>query len=158
MLFRSGFRGKNNLLITKKYGSYVVLGEIVTDMKIPPTPPNEESCLDCGACKTNCANSAIGLTGIDYTQCESKISQRKGILTTAEELAIRKAGLVWGCDYCQDSCPHNKSIARTTIPEFLLDIEPILTLENVEQLIQTRSYGYKGRKLLERNMEIINRK
>ncbi|MFZ2537511.1 MAG: QueG-associated DUF1730 domain-containing protein, partial [Oscillospiraceae bacterium] len=139
-----GFRGKNNLLITKKYGSYVVLGEIVTDMVLPISAPNEESCLDCGKCKTNCPNGAIGLSCVEYSRCVSNISQRKGELTADEILAIKRAGLAWGCDHCQDICPHNKLVATTPIKEFLQDVEPLLTKDNLDSLMKTRAYGYKG--------------
>ncbi|MEG0691915.1 MAG: DUF1730 domain-containing protein [Oscillospiraceae bacterium] len=152
-----GFRGKNNLLITKKYGSYVVLGEIVTDMQLPPSIANKESCLNCGQCKTNCPNGAIGLSSVNYSNCVSNISQRKGELTEDEVLAIRRGGFVWGCDHCQDSCPHNKSVSLTYIQEFIQDVEPILTKDNLDALIKTRSFGYKGKKLLERNLEIISK-
>lgn len=150
-----GFRGKNNLLITKQYGSYVVLGEIVTDMQLAKSVPNHESCLDCGLCKKNCPNGAIKLDTIDYSHCISAISQRKGTLTDEETAAIRRVGFAWGCDCCQDSCPHNLSVEKTTIREFLQDVEPVLTKANMDVLMQTRAFGYKGKKLLERNLEII---
>ncbi len=151
-----GFRGKNNLLITKKYGSYVVLGEIVTDMELPLSTPNEESCLDCGLCMKNCPNGAIGADCVDYSLCVSSISQRKGELTPDEILAMKRVGLAWGCDHCQDICPHNISVQTTPIEEFIEDVEPLLTKENMDSLMKTRSYGYKGKKLLERNLDIIN--
>lgn len=151
-----GFRGNNNLLITKKYGSYVFIGEIVTDMELEISKPNEESCLNCGLCKKNCPNSAIGNDGIDYKRCVSNISQRKGELDEDEILAIKRVGLAWGCDFCQDICPHNKSVEKTYIKEFLNDVEPVLTKENMDNLVKTRAYGYKGKKLLNRNLNIIN--
>lgn len=151
-----GFRGKNNLLITKEYGSYVLLGEIVTDMIIAPSVENKDSCLDCGECKNNCPNFAIGQSEVDYSLCVSSISQRKGELTNEEKSAIKRGGLAWGCDQCQEVCPHNKGITATHIQEFLNDVEPVLTNENMDKLMKTRAYGYRGRAVLERNLKIIN--
>lgn len=152
-----GFRGKNNLLITKDYGSYVLLGEIVTDMPLKPSTPNRESCLNCTQCEKNCPGKAIGQLSTDYTKCVSKLTQQKGELTLDEEAAIEQAALAWGCDRCQEVCPYNKLPKQTHLKAFLNDTAPLLTDENMSALIKTRAYGYKGEKLLKRNLEILKK-
>lgn len=157
-----GFRGENNLLITKEYGSYLLLGEIVTDLTAEYAAPCEKSCLSCGECARNCPNGAISVDGFDKMRCVSYISQKKGELTQDEAEALAKIGLAWGCDRCQEVCPHNTAAyadrrkAKPFAP-LTASIQPTLTYENMAELIKTHSYGYKGEAVLKRNLDIIGR-
>lgn len=161
-----GFLGKNGLLITKEYGSYVLLGEIVTDLEIEIDKPfKQKTCCQCMKCLFSCPNGAIlspcgnmnnTSINIDYSACMSEITQRKGELTPQEVELIRETGKVWGCDQCQDVCPHNSKVKPTKIQAFLDDIEPNLNYNNLDDLKKTRPYGYKGKTLLTRNLDIIN--
>lgn len=160
-----GFLGKNGMLINNEYGSYILLGEIVTDLEIEIDEPLEQkSCCQCMKCLFSCPNGAIlspcgdkenAEINITYESCLSEISQRKGELTEEEQDLIRETGIVWGCDQCQDVCPHNSNIKQTPIKAFLEDIEPILNFENLDILKKTRPYGYKGTTLLTRNLNLI---
>lgn len=161
-----GFLGKNGLLITKEYGSYVLLGEIVTDLEVEVDKPMlQKTCCQCMKCLFSCPNGVIlspcgnmnnTSINIDYKNCLSEITQRKGELTDEEQELMRDTKKVWGCDQCQDVCPHNAKIKQTKIKAFLDDIEPTLTYDNLDILKKTRPYGYKGRTLLLRNLDILN--
>lgn len=152
-----GDLGKQGLLITEEYGSYILLGEIVTDHAFQPSASaSPKLCNDCGRCKAACPTQAIAEG--DKTRCLSYITQRKGELTEDEIELIRQGGLVWGCDTCQKVCPRNATPKKTEIKAFLEDIEPIVNYENLTRLLKDRPFGYKGEKLMKRNLDIIFRK
>lgn len=148
-----GVCGENSLLITKKFGSYVFLGEIVTDLEIEATESLIKSCIGCGKCKTACPAVAISENGVDIKKCVSAITQKKGELTEKEKELMMNCGCVWGCDICQDICPMNKEAAVTQINEFLS--EPISVLTDETEL-DGRAYAWRGKKVIERNLSIIN--
>lgn len=161
-----GFLGKNGLLITREYGSYVLLGEIVTDLEIEIDKPlRMKTCCQCMKCLFSCPNGVIlspcgnmqnDSINIDYANCLSEITQRKGELSEEEKELIYDTKKVWGCDQCQTVCPHNAKVKQTQIKAFLDDIEPTLTYDNLDTLKKTRPYGYKGKNLLLRNLDILN--
>ena len=150
-----GFPGKNGLVIHPQYGTFFVIGEIVTDYLFEFDRPLSQTCLQCGACMKSCPSGAISENGVDYTRCLSEITQKKGELTAEEQALVRKNGLMWGCDSCQNCCPCNKKLSRTYLSEFSDDTEPVVTFENLNALCRTRAFGYKGKALLKRNLELI---
>lgn len=156
-----GVRGDNNLIITKKYGSYVFVGEIVTTVSfdIQYVEPKFGQCLKCGKCKANCPTGAICEGSIDYARCLSHITQQKRELTLQEEDFISKSGIAWGCDICQQVCPLNMNdgIEKTFVSAFLEDIVPVVTPQNIPDLVKTRAFGYRGEKVISRNVELVNR-
>ena len=150
-----GFPGVNGLVIHPQYGTFYVIGELVTDRLFSFDRPLEQTCIQCGACVKSCPAGAISLKGIDYTRCLSEVTQRKGELTEQEQALIAKNGLMWGCDCCQNCCPYNRNIKQTYIEGFYSDIQPIVTRENLNLLCKTRAFGYKGKTLLKRNLTLI---
>ncbi len=148
-----GVRGRNSLLITKDYGSYVFLGEIVTDLEIPANNSDINVCISCGKCITACPAQAISQNGVDGAKCLSAITQKKGELTEKEKELMLSCGCAWGCDICQDICPMNKNAAKTAIEEFLSSPIPLLTDETT---LEGRAYAWRGKKVVERNLSIIN--
>ena len=146
-----GVRGKNTLLITEKYGSFVFIGEIVTDLVIDSDKPTVRNCTDCGRCSRECPAHAITENGIDSEKCISAITQKKGELTEEEKKLMKKCGCVWGCDVCQDVCPMNINAAFTQIEEFLQSAVPVLC-EDTD--ISERAYAWRGRKVIDRNLSI----
>ena len=107
-----GVKGDNGLLITKRWGSFVFLGEIVTDLEIECENLYAE-CKHCGICKSRC------VVGLDKGRCLSMISQKKGELNEREAESLVENGSLWGCDICAEGCPHNVSVEKTYIKEFL---------------------------------------
>ena len=153
-----GVVGKNSLLINKIYGSWVFIGEIVTDLCVKDInfTPLLESCIGCGRCVNSCPVSAISEKGgIDTGKCLSAVTQRKGELTKEEREAIARSGCIWGCDVCQEVCPMNRGVKSEPIGEFTSDCVFSLTGETP---IKNRAFGWRGRGVINRNLEIISGK
>lgn len=150
-----GVRGMNSLLITEEYGSYVFIGEIVTNLEIESCEAEIKSCIRCGRCLLECPASAIGENGIKREKCLSEITQKKGELAPEELRLMKECGCVWGCDICQDVCPMNKNAAATEIEEFLFS--PVARVEAGCSL-EGRAYEWRGRKVIERNIAIQSEK
>lgn len=153
-----GVIGKNGLLINERFGSYVFIGEIVTTMELTPSQPNQKECLGCMACLQACPNGALSSHGVNLEVCRSHITQKKGELTPFEIEEIKKGGLVWGCDICNDVCPMNKGVERSNIKEFYSAVVPHVAESDVEKGIKTRAYGYRGKKTILRNINILYNK
>ena len=153
-----GFIGRNGQLITPWYGSLTFLCEIVTTLPLTATGPGEGSCGDCRRCLDRCPTGALGFDGLDVGRCRSHISQKKGALSEEERRQLSRGGLAWGCDLCTDACPHNQSPALTTVPRLREGLEPLLTTENLPELIKRKSYGWRGAAVLRRNLAILEEK
>jgi epoxyqueuosine reductase len=123
-----GFYGKNTLLITRKHGSWVVLGTLVTTVELEPTPPLDLDCGSCRLCIDACPTGALDEPGtVDANRCLSYWTQSKHAIPEAfrEELGDR----VYGCDICQDVCPWNRGIEkRRAGGELQAGAEPTVSL------------------------------
>ena len=150
-----GFPGVNGLVIHPEYGTFYVIGELVTDYLFTFDSPLNQTCIRCGACLKACPAGAISLSGIDYSRCLSEVTQRKGELTDREQKLVSRNGLMWGCDCCQNCCPYNRNLEKTYLAGFSSDVQPVVTRENLNLLCKTRAFGYKGKTLLKRNLELI---
>ena len=160
-----GFYGKNNCFISPKWGSYVVIGTILTTLELEPNTPLTQSCIGCNRCITACLGQCLGHDEFKFDTCKSYITQKKGELTSEEEHIIAKTPLVFGCDVCQEVCPHNKDIPTTPIPEFQ-SVEPYIDIDELDSLTNKefkakyghRAFSWRGKKILMRNQEIIESK
>ena len=150
-----GFPGVNGLVIHPQYGTFFVIGELVTDYRFEFDAPLDQICLQCGKCIESCPAGAISADGIDYARCLSEVTQRKGELTEEEQVLIRKNGLMWGCDCCQNCCPYDQGLPLTYLSAFADDVEPLVTLDNLSRLCKTRAFNYRGKALLKRNLALI---
>lgn len=151
-----GVIGRHNMLIHEKYGSRVFIGTIITNLELTPKKHAEKSCLNCGKCINACPAGAISASGpLDRKLCRSHITQKKSALTDWEQEQIKSGGLVWGCDICADACPMNAQIAKTPIKAFYDNIVPVLTQENLEQVIGEKPYNWRGTDVLLRNIKIL---
>jgi epoxyqueuosine reductase len=104
-----GFYGKNTMLITRRYGSWVVLGTLVTDAVLETTAPLALDCGSCTLCLEACPTGALDEPGVlDSTRCLSYWTQAPGAIPEPyrEELGNQ----VYGCDICQDVCPWNRGV------------------------------------------------
>lgn len=147
-----GVRGLNSLFISKKYGSFVFLGEIVTDLEIPCVDNGIKSCLKCEKCVSACPDNAIGKNGVDRSLCLSDITQKKGELSEKETGLIAESGCLWGCDICQTVCPMNKNASETDIEEFINGAIAHID-ENTD--IEGRAFAWRGPKTISRNINIL---
>lgn len=151
-----GVIGENGLLINKTFGSYVFIGEIVTTAVLPYTEVNIQHCPKCGLCKKSCPQGAICGGEFNGEICLSAITQKKGQLTDEQQLAIKKGGLIWGCDVCNDVCPLNKNVKKSNISDFYESVIPVVTKDNVKEIIKNRAFNYRGLKTIVRNIDILN--
>lgn len=143
-----GVLGKNGLLIHKKYGSFIFLGEIVTDLELE-FDSKAENCLDCRQCISSCPHI------LSKENCLSAVNQQKTALSEAQTEQIRKSGVCWGCDKCSEVCPMNKNAETTYIKEFLNNYRNEF---NPAEEREGRAYNWRGKSIIERNYEIINSK
>lgn len=152
-----GFVGKNGLLITKEYGSYVFLGEIITDLEIEKDIPKESLCEGCSLCINACPTKAISKNSCNSNICLSYITQKKHI----EDYWFKMLqGRIFGCDTCQEVCPHNKHIKYSSIEEFRPfefmkkpKGEELLNLGKKEfnEKYKLTSCGWRGKNVIQRN-------
>ena len=158
-----GFIGKNNLIITKKYGSYVFLGEIITNLEIETNERNYEEiqsfkeCGDCELCYKSCPSKAINPYKKNSNICVSYLTQKKDL--DSKHIKLLK-GRVFGCDSCQNSCPYNEKIELSKIEEFYphdfmnrensIELVNASTKEFKESFFIT-SCGWRGKNVLKRN-------
>ena len=155
-----GAKGRNSLLITEKWGSFVFIGEIVTDMEIPSQLHTDKGCLNCGLCENKCPGGAVCGGIVDKEKCASFISQKKQELTGEQHDILKRAKTVFGCDICQKVCPHNQKVlagdseAQKGNTLFCDDVFAVVTKENVEAVYKQRAFGFRGLKVLQRNLEI----
>lgn len=106
-----GFYGKNTLLITRRHGSWVVLGTLVTDIELGPTPRLELDCGSCRLCIDACPTGALDEPGtLDATRCLSYWTQAADVIPEAYRAEL--GAQVYGCDICQDVCPWNRGVER----------------------------------------------
>ncbi|OGC82281.1 MAG: tRNA epoxyqueuosine(34) reductase QueG [Candidatus Abawacabacteria bacterium RBG_16_42_10] len=117
-----GFIGKNTTLITPQFGSWVLLGEILTTLEIPEeTPQKHGSCGSCRKCLDICPTKALkSAYDLDSRLCISYLTiENKGPIP----VKLRKQIGTWlfGCDLCQEVCPHNVR-AQAYVPQKWQDI------------------------------------
>lgn len=154
-----GVRGRNHLLLTERYSSYVFLSEIVTDLPLASTrtalPVEALRCHDCGACISACPKHRTDGT------CLSALTQKKGELTERERAVLTDFPSVWGCDVCQEVCPYTyRARARGTIyspiPFFSRNALAHLTVEELDRMsdeqFSRRAYAWRGRDTIRRNL------
>jgi epoxyqueuosine reductase len=123
-----GFYGKNTLLITRRDGSWVVLGTVVTTAEIERSAPLDLDCGSCTRCIDACPTGALDDPGVlDSTKCLSYWSQAPGAVPA--EYREEMGSYVYGCDICQDVCPWNRGTEKrregAELPE---GAEPVVSL------------------------------
>src|SRR5436190_7942935 len=106
-----GFYGKNTMLITRRHGSWVVLGTLVTDVELEPTPPLDADCGECRLCVDACPTHALDEPGtLDATRCLSYWTQAPAAIPV--EYREHLEANIYGCDICQDVCPWNRGVEK----------------------------------------------
>ncbi len=129
-----GFIGKNTTLITPQFGSWVLLGEILTTLEIPEEIPQKHgSCGSCRKCIDICPTKALkSAYDLDSRLCISYLTiENKGPIPV--ELRKQVGTWLFGCDLCQEVCPHNVR-AQAYVPQKWQDIEIESDLQNPEYL------------------------
>ncbi len=100
-----GWYGKNTNVLTEQYGSFVLLGEIITTLPLVPDPPLQKDCGSCRLCLLACPTGALGPEySIDSRKCISYLTiEHRGPIPVEYRRAM--GDWVFGCDICQDVCP-----------------------------------------------------
>ncbi|WP_160725873.1 tRNA epoxyqueuosine(34) reductase QueG [Bacillus sp. USDA818B3_A] len=154
-----GWSGKNCSIITPEFGSYVYLGEMITNIPFEPDTPIEDQCGTCTKCIDACPTGALIQGGqIDAKRCISFLTQTKELIP--DEFREKIGNRIYGCDSCQTACPVNKGVnfhfheEMETDPEIAKPLlKPILKLSNREF---KKSFGmvsgaWRGKRPIQRN-------
>jgi len=115
-----GWIAKNGNVITREYGSWVFLGEILTNLNLTPDRPHTEHCGNCTRCIDACPTGAITQPFVvDANRCIAYHTIENRSEKLPEAVASQLNGWVAGCDICQDVCPWNQRFAKETdVAEF----------------------------------------
>jgi len=160
-----GWIGKHGLLINKQIGSFVFIGELIVNTSLSYDKPIKEYCGNCTRCIDACPTDAI-ITNktIDARKCISYLSiELKSEIP--EEFKGKFLNRVFGCDICQDVCPHNsKAIPHSH--EELKPIQGLLEMRKTDWYTMDKAYfnkmfkhsplkrtGFKG---IKRNLNFIS--
>jgi epoxyqueuosine reductase len=110
-----GWIAKNGNVITREYGSWVFLGEILTNLALTPDPPHTEHCGTCRRCLEACPTGAITRPFVvDANRCIAYHTIENRAERLPESITPYLSGWVAGCDICQDVCPWNQRFAKET--------------------------------------------
>lgn len=163
-----GFIGKNTTLITPQFGSFVLLGELLTDLELHYDQPATGTCGTCTRCLDACPTDAFaGPRELDAKRCISYLTiEHKGPIP--KEFHKPMGNLIFGCDICQEVCPYNQQFAKplqleafkeVTIAGSSIPLQEILAIKDDEEYLQ-RFAGSPlmraKRKGLQRNAKIAN--
>ncbi|HEY8348136.1 MAG TPA: tRNA epoxyqueuosine(34) reductase QueG [Symbiobacteriaceae bacterium] len=154
--------GKHTNLLTRPYGTWVLLGEILTDLPLPPDEPAAPACGSCTLCIDACPTQCLTPWQLDSSRCLSYITQMKGIIPP--EFREVMGNRLFGCDDCQTVCPYNRRAKPGGHPEFApnpeVGAEPdLLLIMNMTQSDFRRWFaptaaGWRGKTTLQRNAVI----
>ncbi|SMP39171.1 tRNA epoxyqueuosine(34) reductase QueG [Anoxynatronum buryatiense] len=157
-----GAYGRHNCLIVPGVGSYVVLGGLLINKPVAGSQQTTlplTSCEGCGRCQRACPSQALEKPGqIDPRRCLSHLLQQKE--TIPREMRHLMENRLYGCDICQEACPHNRKPASASHPEMIasvtqrcLDLPHLLSLSNRQfnRLYRTTAFGWRGQKVMQRN-------
>jgi epoxyqueuosine reductase len=137
MAIRAGIAwlGKNSSVISPRYGSWIFLGELITNLDLEPDTPLETLCGKCTKCLDACPTGALDdLFVVDARKCISYLTiEKRGEIP---EVLHDNIGLhVYGCDICQSVCPFNNVATKSDVFHSG-DRNPIvdMSLEELEQI------------------------
>ncbi|MBE3555790.1 MAG: tRNA epoxyqueuosine(34) reductase QueG [Firmicutes bacterium] len=156
-----GFIGKNGLLIVPGYGSFVLLGEVVTNAPVPLSKRLPQGCGRCERCLLACPTQALlGNGQVDSSRCLSYQTQNKAL--PPQEIQARWGNRIFGCDTCQMVCPYNRDVLKKGTAAVLpndgkasdfLPWEALYPMSSTVYRMHFRSTaaGWRGKRTLERN-------
>lgn len=137
-----GFKGKNTLIITPEFGSYVYLGELITNIPFVPDSPVEDSCGDCRICIDLCPTGAITSKGqVNSQRCLSFLTQTKDFLP--DEFREKIGTRIYGCDTCQAVCPYNKQVDFHNHEEF--EPEPEVAKPKLKPMLRVSNRDFRAK-------------
>lgn len=154
-----GWSAKNCAIITPEFGSYVYLGEMITNIPFAPDVPMEDECGDCTLCLDACPTGALIQGGqLNAQRCIAFLTQTKTAIP--EEFRAKIGNRVYGCDTCQTVCPKNKGKhnlhqeAFQPEPELAKPLlQPMLHLSNrqFKEMFGHIAGSWRGKNPIQRN-------
>lgn len=158
-----GWFGKSGNVLTREFGSYVFLAELITSVSLEPDEPLLTNCGQCTDCISGCPTGAILENGaVDGRRCISDLTQYKGPIPRELRKAI--GNRLWGCDSCQTVCPVNARKAAIGNPAFqplphvgtAMDLTAVLrmTKSQFRQWFGPTSMAWRGKAVLQRNAAV----
>jgi epoxyqueuosine reductase len=159
-----GWIGKNTCVINPDIGSWILLGEVITTLDLPIDQPAVDRCGSCTRCIDACPTQAItGPYQLDARRCISYLTiEHAGEIDA--NLKSQMSDWLYGCDICQDVCPHNAQIPATTNPVLqprrpsgTLDVNDVLAWDEPTYHANFRHSAVRRIKLhvLQRNARIV---
>ncbi|HBI6462628.1 TPA: tRNA epoxyqueuosine(34) reductase QueG [Listeria monocytogenes] len=158
-----GWRGKNTLLITPEYGSWVYLGEMITNIPFEPDTPASDLCGSCNQCVKACpTGSLLGEGKMNPKICLSYLTQTKDFLDEKYREVLHNR--LYGCDTCQVVCPYNRGYdfhfhdEMEPDPELVRpELKPLLHISNraFKEQFGDMAGSWRGKKPIQRNAIII---
>ena len=111
-----GWFGKNSNILNPQFGSWIFLGQIITDLELDPDAPLKKSCGGCTRCIDDCPTGAIVAPYVvDNSRCISYLTiENRGAIP--REMRPLVQDWVFGCDICQDVCPVNRKARQPAQP------------------------------------------
>ncbi len=148
--------GKNTCLIVPGYGSWVFLAVCLTDVALEPDHPFEKNlCGSCTKCIDACPTGAIvGAGKLDASKCIACLTVEHQ--SEFDDATLQWNDWIWGCDVCQEVCPHNRSVTESVVNEFKL-LPKIVNLMNGSFNPMTYDTEYAGTSVKRRGLERIPR-
>lgn len=157
-----GYYGKNNLLINEKYGSYIFIGSLISNINIENSEIINKTCLKCDKCIESCPTKALTKEGYNYQKCLSYITQKKELEELDKE---HMNNCIYGCDICMRVCPHNiknndKNECFKPIGIEFININQYHHLSHSEfkKVYGLLAGSWRGSKIIERNINIYKDK
>ena len=156
------FVGRNRMAINPRLGSYFFIGYVLTDCELEPDSACGLTCAGCERCVGACPLGALD-NGFDETKCLSYITQKKGDVSEKEKRAMAENNTIWGCDICQEVCPHNNNPEITGIDEFKQDliidlhVDESLSNKAFMRMYSGRAFAWRGKSVLLRNQNILKK-
>mgnify|MGYP001161909829 FL=1 len=155
-----GWYGKNACVYTPRYGSYIFLAQVVTNVELEPDPPISRSCGPCDRCIRACPTGAIERPfWVNPAKCLSYITQMPGMIPKEYRKAMGRR--LWGCDVCQIVCPWNWEAEAAGDDAFRPSPEltarpaliPLLTMTNSQfrRWFGPTAMSWRGKKIIQRN-------
>jgi epoxyqueuosine reductase len=137
-----GWQGKHTNLVSRDFGSWLFLGEILTTLEVEPDAPGSDHCGSCTRCITACPTGAITAAGeIDARLCISYLTiENKGPIP--RHLRPLLGNRIYGCDDCLAACPWNRFSTPTPHDAFLPRIE--LTAPRLADLAELDDAAFRA--------------
>ncbi|WP_144703125.1 tRNA epoxyqueuosine(34) reductase QueG [Fictibacillus phosphorivorans] len=154
-----GWSAKNCAIMSPEFGSYMYLGEMITNIAFPADTPMEDQCGSCNKCVDACPTNALVQGGqLDSSKCIAFLTQTKGFLP--DQYRDKLGNRLYGCDTCQTVCPENKGkdfhhhMNMEPDPEIVKPLlKPLLSISNREfkEKFGYISGSWRGKKPIQRN-------